>query len=178
MLLFMNIKNVALIEEVDIEWQPEMTVLTGETGAGKSIIIDCVNLLLGARSDKTIIRYGTDKARIQGMFSASKDVLEILKNEGIETDGNSLIIDREISQEGRNICRINGVITTQNTLREIGARLINIHGQHDNQALLSPEKHIDFLDEYAKVNLSEYQKLYEARRDILLKIENLDKNEQ
>ena len=178
MLLFMNIKNVALIEQIDIEWQPEMTVLTGETGAGKSIIIDCVNLLLGARSDKTIIRYGTDRARIQGMFSVSEEVLEVLQNEGIETDGNSLIIDREMSQEGRNICRINGVMVTQNTLREIGAHLINIHGQHDNQALLTPEKHIDFLDEYAKTDLFAYKKLYEARKEILSKLENLDKNEQ
>ncbi|MCR4692640.1 MAG: DNA repair protein RecN [Firmicutes bacterium] len=178
MLLFMNIKNVALIDKIDIEWQPGMTVLTGETGAGKSIIIDCVNLLLGARSDKTLVRYGTDKARIQGMFEANKDVLEILENEGIETDGNSVLIDREISQEGRNVCRINGVMATQNILREVGAHLINIHGQHDNQALLTPEKHIDFLDEYAKSDLSEYQKLYAARREILSKIESLNKNEQ
>ncbi|MCR4719933.1 MAG: DNA repair protein RecN [Firmicutes bacterium] len=178
MLLFMNIKNVALIEQTEIEWAPQMTVLTGETGAGKSIIIDCVNLLLGARSDKTLVRYGTDKARIQGLFSASDDVLEILKDEGIETEGNSVLIDRELSQEGRNICRINGVMTTQNVLREIGARLINIHGQHDNQALLTPDKHIDFLDEYAKTDLTEYKKLYEKRKQLLLNLESLDKSEQ
>ena len=178
MLLFMNIKNVALIEQTEIEWAPQMTVLTGETGAGKSIIIDCVNLLLGARSDKTLVRYGTDKARIQGLFSASDDVLEILKDEGIETEGNSVLIDRELSQEGRNICRINGVMTTQNVLREIGARLINIHGQHDNQALLTPDKHIDFLDEYAKTDLTEYKKLYEKRKQLLLNLGSLDKSEQ
>ena len=127
MLLCLNIKNVALIESVSIEFEPKMTVLTGETGAGKSIIIDCVNLLLGARSDKTLVRYGTDKARIQGVFSASSEVLEILEKEGIDRDGDTVIIDREISQEGRNICRINGVITTQNVLREMAAHLINIH---------------------------------------------------
>jgi DNA repair protein RecN (Recombination protein N) len=178
MLLFMNIKNVALIEQTDIEWTPQMTVLTGETGAGKSIIIDCVNLLLGARSDKTLVRYGTDKARIQGLFSAKDDVLEILRNEGIEAEGNSVLIDREISQEGRNICRINGIMTTQNVLREIGARLINIHGQQDNQALLTPDNHIDFLDEYAKTDLTEYKKLYENRKELLLNLESLDKSEQ
>jgi len=178
MLLFMSIKNVALIEQTDIEWTPQMTVLTGETGAGKSIIIDCVNLLLGARSDKTLVRYGTDKARIQGLFSASDDILRILKDEGIETDGNSVLIDREMSQEGRNICRINGVMTTQNVLREIGSRLLNIHGQHDNQALLTPDKHIDFLDEYAKTDLTEYKKLYEKRSKLLQNLENLDKSEQ
>ena len=164
MLLCLNIKNVAIIESVNIEFEPQMTVLTGETGAGKSIIIDCVNLLLGARSDKTLVRYGTDKARIQGLFSASDDILEILKNEGIDTDGNTVLIDRELSPEGRNVCRINGVMTTQNVLREIGAHLINIHGQQDNQALLTPDKHIDFLDKYAKTDLSEYQKLYANRK--------------
>lgn len=178
MLLFMNIKNVALIEQADIEWTPQMTVLTGETGAGKSIIIDCVNLLLGARSDKTLIRYGTEKARIQGLFSAPDGVLEILKNEGIETDGNSVLIDREISQEGRNICRINGVMTTQNVLREVGAHLINIHGQQDNQALLTPDKHIDFLDGYAKTDLSKYQELYQKRKELFQNLENLDRSEQ
>ena len=178
MLLCLNIKNVALIESVSIEFEPKMTVLTGETGAGKSIIIDCVNLLLGARSDKTLVRYGTDKARIQGVFSASSEVLEILEREGIDKDGDTILIDRELSQEGRNICRINGVITTQNVLREIGAYLINIHGQQDNQALLTPHRHIDFLDEYAKCDLSAYQNLYEKRKDILLKLESLDKNER
>ena len=178
MLLCLNIKNVALIESVSIEFEPKMTVLTGETGAGKSIIIDCVNLLLGARSDKTLVRYGTDKARIQGVFSASDEVLQVLEKEGIDQDGDTVLIDRELSQEGRNICRINGVITTQNVLREIGTHLINIHGQQDNQALLTPHRHIDFLDEYAKCDLSAYQKLYEKRKEILLKLENLDKNEQ
>lgn len=178
MLLFMNIKNVALIDKIDIEWEPKMTVLTGETGAGKSIIIDCVNLLLGARSDKTLIRYGEDKARIQGLFSASESILKILEEEGITLDGNSVLIDRELSQEGRNVYRINGVMTTQNVLKEIGAQLINIHGQQDNQALLTPERHIDFLDEYAKTDLTAYKKLYEIRREIMLKLEKLDKNEQ
>ena len=178
MLLFMNIKNVALIEKADIEWEPKMTVLTGETGAGKSIIIDCVNLLLGARSDKTLIRYGEEKARIQGLFSASEGILKILEDEGIALDGNSVLIDRELSQEGRNVCRINGIMTTQNVLKEIGAQLINIHGQQDNQALLTPEKHIDFLDEYAKTDLEAYKELYEIRKGIMSKLEKLDKNEQ
>ena len=178
MLLFMNIKNVALIDKTDIEWEPKMTVLTGETGAGKSIIIDCVNLLMGARSDKTLIRYGEEKARIQGLFSASDGVLKILEDEGIALDGNSVLIDRELSQEGRNVCRINAVLTTQNVLKEIGAQLINIHGQQDNQALLTPEKHIDFLDEYAKTDLTAYKELYEIRKGIMSKLEKLDKNEQ
>ena len=178
MLLFMNIKNVALIEKLDIEWKPEMTVLTGETGAGKSIIIDCVNLLLGARSDKTLIRYGAEKAHIQGLFSVSDDIIKMLEAEGIESDGNSVLIDRELSQEGRNICRINGIMTTQNFLKELGTQLINIHGQQDNQALLMPEKHIDFLDEYAKTDLSGYTELYKKRKEILSQLEKLDKNEQ
>ncbi|MBR4173245.1 MAG: DNA repair protein RecN [Clostridia bacterium] len=178
MLLCLNIKNVALIEAVSIEFEPKMTVLTGETGAGKSIIIDCVNLLLGARSDKSLVRYGTEKARIQGLFSVDDDILEILRNEGIDENGNELLIDRELSKDGRNICRINGTITTQNVLREIGARLINIHGQHDNQALLTPDKHIDFLDSYAKTDLAEYGRLFGKRKELLESLKSLDKTEQ
>ena len=178
MLVCMNIKNVALIDTLEIEWKPRMTVLTGETGAGKSIIIDCVNLLLGARSDKTLVRYGTDKARIQGVFSVDRDISDMLENEGIEADGDTVLIDREISVEGRNICRINGMIVTQNFLREIGTRLINIHGQHDSQALLTADKHIDFLDEYAGIDFSEYTGLYNERKEILLKIENLSRSGQ
>ena len=178
MLLFMNIKNVALIEQIDIEWEPRMTVLTGETGAGKSIIIDCVNLLLGARSDKTLIRYGADKARIQGMFSVSDEIAEMLKTEGIDTEEGSVLIDRELSQEGRNICRINGVVTTQNILREVGAHLINIHGQQDNQALLTPERHIVFLDEYARTDMGSYLDVYKKRKEIIAKLEAMDKSER
>ncbi len=178
MLICLSVSNVALIEKLNIEWNDKMTVLTGETGAGKSVIIDCVNLLLGARSDKNLIRYGTEKARIQGMFTVSKEVLQKLKEEGIDADGDTVIVDREISQEGRNICRINGIMTTQNVLRDIGTSLINIHGQHDNQALLNPEKHIDFLDAYAKIDLEEYRNLYYKRKEILKEIELLSQNEQ
>jgi len=178
MLICLNITNIALIEKLNIEWDNKMTVLTGETGAGKSIIIDCVNLLLGARSDKTLVRYGTDKARVQGMFSATDEILSVLEEDGIDVDGDTILIDREISAEGRNICRINGVMTTQAVLKEIGTKLINIHGQQDNQALMMPEKHILFLDEYAKTDLTDYERLFEERKELLRQLDNLNRDEK
>lgn len=178
MLIDLDIQNIALIEQLDIEIKRGMTVLTGETGAGKSILIDAVNLLLGERTNKSLVRYGTEKARVQGLFDVSEKVQNLLAEQGVDAEDQQVIISREITAEGKSFCRINGVITTQNVLRELGAYLINIHGQHDNQALLNPAKHIDFLDEYAKTDLTLFSELYKKRREILKNIERLSENEQ
>ena len=178
MLNSLDIKNIALIKQLNIEISEGMTVLTGETGAGKSIIIDAVNLLLGARTNKTLVRFGTDKARVQGLFSVSEAVCELLEEQGIEADDGEVIVSREITADGKSVCRINGVMTPQNVLRELGAYLINIHGQQDNQALLNPSKHIDFLDGYAKTDLSNFTELYYKRKEILKRIELLSYDEQ
>ncbi len=177
MLLGLDIKNIALIEKLNIEVKEGMTVLTGETGAGKSIIIDAVNLLLGARGGKNLVRYGEEKASVQGLFSIGDSLNAILEENGIEVC-DELVVSRSLSADGKSVCRINGSMVPQNVLREIGAELINIHGQQDNQALLTPSKHIDFLDGYAKIDLSEYVDLYSKRREILKKIEALSKNEE
>ncbi len=177
MLNCLDIKNIALIESLNIEIKSGMTVLTGETGAGKSIIIDAVNLLLGARTNKGLVRYGSEKARVQGLFSCPPEAELLLETHGIDVD-DELVISREITADGKSICRINSVITPQNVLRELGSYLINIHGQQDNQALLNPSKHIDFLDGYAKTDLAAYYALYAERREILKKLEVLSKNEQ
>lgn len=177
MLTGLDIKNIALIEHLSLEISEGMTVLTGETGAGKSIIIDAVNLLLGARTNKTLVRYGTEKAVIQGLFSVGEDVREMLLEQGIDAEEEAVVF-REITAEGKSVCRINGTLVPQNVLRDIGAYLINIHGQQDNQALLTPARHIDFLDTYAKTDLSLYSELYIKRKEILKQIEKLTQNEQ
>ncbi|MDD6214540.1 MAG: DNA repair protein RecN [Firmicutes bacterium] len=173
----LNIKNIALIEQLNIEIRSGMTVLTGETGAGKSIIIDAVNLLLGARTNKTLVRYGCSKAMVQGLFTVSDNIAKALEEQGIEPEENSLIVTREITADGKSTARISGVMVTQNVLREIGATLINIHGQQDNQALLNPSKHIDFLDEYAKTDISVYSALFDEMKELKSRIDALSKNE-
>ncbi len=177
MLLGLDIKNIALIEKLNIEVKEGMTVLTGETGAGKSIIIDAVNLLLGARGGKNLVRYGEDKASVQGLFSVSDSLDALLEENGIEVC-DELVVSRSLTADGKSVCRINGSMVSQNVLREIGAELINIHGQQDNQALLTPSKHIDFLDGYAKIDLTEYGEIFAKRKEILKKIEALSKNEE
>ena len=178
MLNTLDIKNIAIIEHVNIEFPQGLIVLTGETGAGKSIIIDAVNLLLGARTNKSLVRHGAEKAFVQGVFSASPELCIQLEGLGIDAEENQVIISRDVSSEGKSTCRINGIIVPQNILREIGSYLINIHGQQDNQFLLNPAKHIDFLDEYAKTDLSKYAKLYEKRRELASQIEKLSIDEQ
>ncbi len=178
MLVALDIHNIALIEALSLEVKQGMTVLTGETGAGKSIVIDAVNLLLGERTNKGLVRYGTEKARVQGLFDVSERLGKILSEQGFESEDGQMVISREITAEGKSVCRINGTIATAGTLREIGAYLINIHGQHDNQALLNPSKHIDFLDDYAKTDMGEYSALYQKRKDILKEIDRLTQNEQ
>ena len=177
MLLGLDIKNIALIEKLNIEVKEGMTVLTGETGAGKSIIIDAVNLLLGARGGKNLVRYGEEKASVQGLFSVGNSLDALLEENGIEIC-DDLVVSRRLTHDGKSVCRINGSMVSQNVLREIGAELINIHGQQDNQALLTPSKHIDFLDGYAKIDLTEYSDLFAKRKEILKKIEALSKNEE
>ena len=178
MLKELEITNIALIERLNLELDGGMTVLTGETGAGKSIIIDAVNLLLGARTNKTLVRYGTEKARVQGLFDVSDEILKLLENLGIDAEDSSLLLCREITADGKSTCRINGMMTPQSILREVGAHLINIHGQQDNQALLNPSKHIDFLDNYAKTDLTAYSLLYNERKQILKELEKLSADEQ
>ncbi len=176
MLLGLDIKNIALIEKLNIEIGEGMTVLTGETGAGKSIIIDAVNLLLGARGGKTLVRHGEEKATVQGLFTSTSEVDALLDENGVDT-ADEVVLSRVLSAHGKSVCRINGCMVSQNLLRVVGAYLINIHGQQDNQALLTPSKHIDFLDNYAKIDLSEYLEIYGKRKEILKKIETLSQNE-
>ncbi len=148
MLSGLKIENIAVIEKAEIEFEPGLNVLTGETGAGKSIVIDSINAILGERTSKELIREGCEKAKVYAEFTgAGNHISELLDKYDIEkNEDNTLTVSRIISLAGKNSCKINGCPVTVSQLKEIGSTLINIHGQHDSQALLSPEKHYHFID--------------------------------
>lgn len=181
MLRSLLIKNVAVISSIEVSMNDGVTVLTGETGAGKSIIIDSINMILGERTNKDIVRYGTEFASVQAVFdNPPKAVTEILAENDIDIEDGEIIISRRISAEGKSTARINGIIVPLAILKEISSSLINIHGQHDNQALLTPKKHIEFLDEYAANSklIEEYTAQYERLRSTEREIEELSLDEQ
>lgn len=169
MLQELTIRDFAIIEKMDIDFRSQMTVLTGETGAGKSIIIDALGLLAGGRGSVEFIRRGMNKALIQGQFLVPKSAMTftILDSLGIEHEDESLILERDIYQSGRNVCRINGILVNLASLRRVGETLIDIHGQNEHQELMHPETHINLLDSYNKklVNLKqEYLEKYQEYR--------------
>ena len=172
MLKSLSIQNIAVIEKAQIEFSKGLNVLTGETGAGKSIIIDSINAILGERTSRELVRSGCDNAFVSAYFEDVDDsVNELLDELGIEReDDNSLVVSRKISAQGKSVFRINGVQVTASMLKSLGRLLINIHGQHDSQALLNPDEHFKFLDSYANISplLDEYKasfkKLLSVRR--------------
>lgn len=148
MLQSLHIENVAVIEKADIVFSNGLTVLTGETGAGKSIVIDAINAVLGERITRDVVRNGTDRAYISAVFGdVSASVVAVLEEQGfsLEEDG-TLLIQRSVSADGKGNCRINGRPATVSVLRQIGRMLVNMHGQHENQVLLDPESHVEYLD--------------------------------
>ncbi len=165
MLVELDIKNFAIIKTLKVRFQEKMTVLIGETGAGKSIIIDAVSLLLGSRAQSEMIRSGEEKAVVTGLFvlSDQKAIIENLcEKYGLPFEDDQLIISRELAHKGRNVVRINGQLTTINVLREIGRNLVDIHGQNDQQILMDPDRQIDLIDNYAKPEFKEELKSYET----------------
>lgn len=168
MLSHLHIENIAVIENADLELENGFNVLTGETGAGKSILIDSINLALGERVPKDIIRTGAPKALVSALFNdVSKEAAAKLSELGFECD-DELLIQRELSADGRGSCRISGRPATVSILRSVGRMLVNIHGQHDNQTLLSPEKHVLYLDKFADDDdlLKEYISFYSEAKKI------------
>ena len=150
MLVELTIRNIALIESLRLEFAQGFNVLTGETGAGKSIVVDSVNLALGGRADRDMIRTGAEKGMVQALFDVSGNAraLRFLQDMDIDADSGLIAIRRELSRSGRNVCRISDVVVPVNTLRQLTAMLMDVHGQHEHQALLNPARHIGFLDEY------------------------------
>ena len=183
MLQEISIKNFAIIEEIHLSFESGMTILTGETGAGKSIIIDAMGLLLGGRSSSDFVRTGKDKAEIEGLFFAGKnaELDQKLENLGLERS-TELILRRDIFANGRSVCRVNGQMVNLTTLREIGELLVDIHGQHDNQELMNAKHHLRLLDEFGDENFeqikAEYQINFEHYKKIRQALETRQKNEQ
>jgi DNA repair protein RecN (Recombination protein N) len=162
MLLQLNIRNIALIDEVSIELGEGLNILTGETGAGKSIIIDSINAILGERVSKDLIRTGRDKALVEAVFNIDNSRFsDIFEETGIdpEEDG-TLIISREFTVAGKNTCRINGKMATVTMVRSFGERLVDIHGQHDNQSLLRTESHALLLDSFGGEKIRKLKEAY------------------
>ena len=166
MLLEISIKNFAIIEAISLNFEKGMTVLTGETGAGKSIIIDAMNMMLGARATTDVIRHGAPKAEIEGLFSIenSLPLQEIFDEQGIDL-GDEIIIRREILQNGRSVSRVNGQMVNLSVLRAIGQHLVDIHGQHDQEELMRPQLHIQMLDEFGDSDFLELKQSYQTNFD-------------
>lgn len=178
MLLQLEIENIAIIERLHIGIEPGLNILTGETGAGKSILIDSINALLGSRISRELIRSGAEKATVQGLFSKHEGFDSILREFGIEPEEDgTILISRTMTESGKNTCRINGSLVTVAMLRDIGQRLIDIHGQHDNQSLLRVETHIGLLDLFVGERLvaikAVYQKELEMLKDCQAKLRSL-----
>jgi len=168
MLSQLYIKNVAVISEASIGLQPGLNVFTGETGAGKTILIGAINAVLGERVSKEMIRTGETRATISALFTGLSPAAEqALAEAGYPVEENAVLIHREISADGKSSCKIDGRPATAAILRSVSALLINVHGQHDNQQLLSPQKHLGFIDSYGELGglVQEYQAAY---RDYML----------
>lgn len=183
MLQELSIRDFAIIDEIQISFQPKMTVLTGETGAGKSIIIDALGLLAGGRGSTEFIRKGEKKAVIQGLFTLPREAntYNILEEYGIDSEDGQIILQRDLYRGGRNICRINGMMVNLATLRKVGETLIDIHGQNEHQELMKPENHIDLLDEYDKKTSElriQYQVVYQNYRKLKLSMEKKEADEK
>lgn len=182
MLLEISIKNFAIIEEVSLHFDRGMTVLTGETGAGKSIIIDAMNLMLGARATVDVIRHGCPKAEIEGLFSLehSRALENVLQEQGIEVT-DELIIRREILQNGRSVSRINGQMVNLSVLKQVGQYLVDIHGQHDQEELMRAQHHIRLLDSFGEEAFwdlkARYQETFDQYRTLRKLVLEKQKNE-
>lgn len=182
MLSNLQIENIAVIKSASIDFENGFNVMTGETGAGKSIVIDSLNAILGERTSRELIRSGTDSASVCAEFqNVGDNVKNELEKLGIEKD-DTLIVSRKLTPDGKNVCRINGIPATVSMLKALGVQLVNIHGQLDNQSLLSPETHCSFIDKLAGSGreLNEFKELYSLyiKKENELKSLNTDVNEK
>ena len=178
MLSLLHIENIAIIESVDIEFGCGFNVLTGETGAGKSIVIDAISAVLGERTSRELIRTGAKSALVSAVFTGLS-ALPWLEENGLGPQGEELLLQREIRGDGKNLCRVNGRLVTVAQLRELGRQLLNIHGQHDGQQLLDPAFHLGYLDSFGKTAplLEEYASAYRAMARLRREISALEMDE-
>lgn len=181
----MSIKNFAIIESLGVSFQKGLTVLTGETGAGKSIIIDAISLVAGGRGSSEFVRFGCTKAEIEGLFLLDNDnhpCIEKGKELGIDISDGMVVLHRDILTNGKSICRINGKLVTLGILREMGRTLIDIHGQHEHQDLMNSERHLPMIDQFNEKltvpAIEEYQRLYNQFLKLKKQLKGLTENEQ
>jgi len=184
MLSELNIKNFALINQLNIKLQPGFNVLTGETGAGKSIILDALDILMGARAYKEVIRTGESSAYIEALFHPDKkdEIDNILSENGVSSEDDMLLISREINEDGRNKGRINGQLVTVSLIQEIAPYLVDIHGQHEQQSLLDEDTHLMILDQYIKNDIkdlkADVRDYFSQIQSVKTKLNNIDIDEQ
>jgi DNA repair protein RecN (Recombination protein N) len=184
MLVELSIRNFAIIKEVTISFQKGLNILTGETGAGKSIIIDALGLLLGGRASADYVRYGEARAEVEGLFElpAGHPALAVCESVGVQVEDGMLVVRRDISNQGKSIIRLNGQLVTLAILRELGPWLVTVHGQHDTHMLMQADKHINWLDAYGEAALgaakAEYGQLYASYRKTKQDLERMARNER
>lgn len=182
MLKTLEIENIAVIEKASVDFSAGLNVLTGETGAGKSIVVDSINAILGERTTRELVRHGADYAAVSALFeNVNKSVLEALKEMGFEADEDgSILLYRKISSQGKSSCRINGMPCTVSILKNIGSLLVNIHGQHDSQSLLNPELHYRFIDLLADDEsvFSDYRTAFKEFISVRRKLKSLNEDEE
>jgi DNA repair protein RecN (Recombination protein N) len=184
MLVEIRVENFAIIDSLHISFKEGLTVITGETGAGKSIIIDAIQLLVGGRASTEFVRHGAEKAEIEALFDIELNAG--CKNElagvGIDSDDGMLVLRREVAKNGKSVCRANGKLITLSILRDIGQHLIDIHGQHEHQELLLSEKHLQLLDSFGDGELQKNKDLYldhfKKAKDLAAKMERFSHDEQ
>ena len=184
MLSELSIANFAIIESLSISFEKGLTVLTGETGAGKSIIIDAIHLLVGGRGSSDFVRHGEERAEIEGLFllENASTVYDKAQELGIRIEDDMVVLRREITKSGKSVCRINGKLVTIAILREMGGSLVDIHGQHEHQELMDESKHLFLLDQFGSkqitTSLSEYEQIFAQYEQAIRKLKSLNDNEQ
>jgi len=184
MLQTLSIKQFAIIDELEIQFSDGLTVLSGETGSGKSIIIDAIGQLIGMRASSDYVRHGEKKAIIEGIFDIdnSKDAIQVLQDLNIDIDEDFLLVKREIFSSGKSICRINNQTITLQDLRKVMQELLDIHGQHETQSLLKQKYHLQLLDDYAGEQysdlLSQYHDVFNQYKSKRKELEDLESADQ
>ena len=183
MLIQLNIKQFGIIESATIELKNGLTVLSGETGAGKSMILAAISQLSGQRTSTSYIRYGEEKASVEGVFDfpKNKEVINIFKDLDLDFEDEVIIIRRDIYSTGKSVCRINGTIVNLSTLKKVAVYLLDMHEQHDNQILLVEKNHLNLIDSFNKEEIkkvrTEYKEKYKEYKVVTEKIENLKQQE-
>jgi len=190
MLKELQVKNFAIIDDVKIKFEEGLNILTGETGAGKTLIIEAINLLIGERADSNLIRSSEEKLLVQGFFDFgnNQEVINFLRNENIIAEDDpvdDIVISREVNKKGKNRAFINGIFTQISTLKKLSSYFIDIHGQHDHQYLLEPKTHIEIVDRMGKEELKNIKDQYKntlndylSKREELLQLEKLQEEKE